>query len=139
LHFNLSHSGKIALYAFAYERKVGVDVEYVRGSLDNEELAAHYFSTYECSVLHSLPASLREEAFYTCWTRKEAYIKALGIGLSQPLDEFDVSLTPSEPAALLADRSDPEAPECWSLQTLAPEDRYVGALVVEGSCWQWQE
>jgi 4'-phosphopantetheinyl transferase len=116
----------------------------MRGSLDYEELAAHYFSTYECSVLHALPASLHEEAFYTCWTRKEAYIKALGIGLSQPLGEFDVSLTPAEPAALLADCCDPEAPERWSICNLAPEDRYAGALAVEGrrwklTCWEWQE
>jgi 4'-phosphopantetheinyl transferase len=142
LHFNLSHSGEIALYAFAYERQVGIDVEHMKESLDYEELATHFFSTYECTVLHALPASLREEAFYTCWTRKEAYIKARGIGLSQPLDEFDVSLTPSEPAALLADRRDPEAPGRWSLHTLAPEDRYAGVLAVEGSgwqlrCWEW--
>ena len=141
LHFNLSHSGEIALYAFTYERQVGIDVEYMRGSLDYEELATHYFSSYECSVLHALPAPLHEEAFYTCWTRKEAYIKARGIGLSQPLDEFDVSLNPSEPAALLADRRDPEAPGRWSLYTLAPEDRYAGALAVEGrgcqfTCWE---
>ena len=142
LHFNLSHSGEIALYAFAYDRQVGIDVEHMKGSLDYEEVATHYFSAYECAVLRALPASLREEAFYTCWTRKEAYIKARGIGLSQPLDEFDVSLIPSEPAALLADRRDPEAPGQWSLHTLAPEDRYTGALAVEGkrwklTCWEW--
>ncbi len=143
LHFNLSHSGEIALYAFAYDRQVGIDVEHMKGPLDYEEVATHYFSSYECSVLHALPASLREEAFYMCWTRKEAYIKARGVGLSQPLDEFDVSLTRSEPAALLADRRDPEAPGRWSLYNLAPEDRYAGALAVEGSgwrlsCWEWQ-
>jgi 4'-phosphopantetheinyl transferase len=142
LHFNLSHSGEIALYAFAYDRQVGIDVEHMRGSLDYEEVATHYFSSYECSVLRALPDSLREKAFYTCWARKEAYIKARGTGLSQPLDEFDVSLTPSEPAALLADRHDPEAPGRWSLCTLAPGDRYAGALAVEGSgwqltCWEW--
>ncbi len=136
LHFNLSHSGEIALYAFAYDRQVGIDIEHMRGPLDYEEVATHYFSSYECSMLHALPASLREEAFYMCWTRKEAYIKAHGVGLSQPLDEFDVSLTPSEPAALLADRHDPEAPGRWSLYTLAPEDRYAGALAVEGGGWQ---
>src|SRR2546421_12567871 len=136
LHFNLSHSGEIALYAFAYGRQLGIDVEHMRGSLDYEEVATHYFSSYECAVLRALPASLREEAFYRCWTRKEAYIKARGMGLSQPLDKFDVSLTPSEPAALLADRHDPEAPGRWSLDTLAPEDRYAAALAVEGGGWQ---
>ena len=144
LHFNLSHSGEIALYAFAYDMHLGIDVEYMRGLRDYEEVATHYFSSYECAVLSALPASLREEAFYTCWTRKEAYIKARGMGLSQPLDEFDVSLSPSEPAALLANRSDPEAPGRWSLCSLAPEDRYAGALAVEGSgwqlsCWEWYQ
>ena len=142
LHFNLSHSGEIALYAFAYDRQLGIDVEYMPGLRDYEEVATHYFSSYECAVLRALPASSREEAFYRCWTRKEAYIKARGMGLSQPLDKFDVSLTPSEPAALLADRHDPEAPGRWSLDTLAPEDRYAAALAVEGSgwqlsCWEW--
>lgn len=142
LHFNLSHSGEIALYAFALERQVGIDVEYIQEKLDYEELATHYFSEDECSKLHALPASFREEAFYTCWTRKEAYIKALGMGLSKPLDEFDVSLIPSETAALLADRDDPEAPERWSLQSLDPADRYAGALAVESKewqlrCWEW--
>ena len=143
LHFNLSHSDEIALYAFAYERQVGIDVEHMRGLLDYEQVATHYFSSYECSVLRALPTTLRQEAFYTCWTHKEAYIKARGIGLSHPLDEFDVSLLPSESAALLADRRDPEAPGRWSLCTLAPEDRYAGALAVEGSgwqlnCWEWK-
>ena len=144
LHFNLSHSGELALYAFAYDREVGIDVEQMRVTLDYEEVASHYFSAYECTVLRALPISLREEAFFSCWTRKEAYIKARGKGLSLPLDQFDVSLTPWEPAALLTDRKDPPAPAHWSLCTLAPAVGYAGALAVEGSgwqltCWQWQE
>jgi 4'-phosphopantetheinyl transferase len=143
LHFNLSHSGELALYAFAYDRPVGIDVEYVRAPLDYEEVAIHHFSSYECTVLRSLPASLHEKAFFSCWTRKEAYIKARGKGLSLPLDQFDVSLTPWEPAALLADRQDPQAPARWSLYALAPGVHYAGALAVEGAgwqltCWQWQ-
>jgi 4'-phosphopantetheinyl transferase len=136
LHFNLAHSGEIALYAFAYDRQVGIDIEYMRKLVDYGEVAAHFFSSYECAVLRALPDSLREEAFFRCWTRKEAYIKARGTGLSQRLDEFDVSLAPSEPAALLADRSDPQAPEQWSLCTLAPGNSYAGALAVEGTVWQ---
>ena len=144
LHFNLSHSGELVLYAFAYDREVGIDVEYMRAPFDYEEVASHYFSSSERAALHALPISLREEAFFSCWTRKEAYIKALGKGLSLPLDQFDVSLTPGEPAALLINRQDLLAPAQWSLCALVPGVRYAGALAVEGigwqlSCWQWQE
>ncbi len=142
LRFNLTHSGDIALFAFTYDRHVGVDVEYMRADIDYEELAQNYFSPYECAVLRTLPPVLREEAFFLCWTRKEAYIKARGRGLSIPLDQFDVSLTPGEPAMLLDSREDPQATANWSLHALMPGERYTGALVVEGtdwhlSCWQW--
>jgi 4'-phosphopantetheinyl transferase len=143
VHFNLSHSGELALYAFAYDRQVGIDVEYKRSDIDYEAIARVSFSPDEQAVLRSLPSHVKQEAFYNCWTRKEAYIKALGKGLSHPLDQFDVSLTPGDPPALLADRQDPRAPARWSLTALAPEVHYAGALVVEGAgqqltCWQWQ-
>jgi 4'-phosphopantetheinyl transferase len=143
LHFNLSHSGSLALYAFTYDRHVGIDVEQMRANIDCEELAKYHFSPYECAVLKRLPAVVKEEAFFLCWSRKEAYIKARGKGLSIPLDQFDVALTPGEPAALIASREDPQATACWSLHALAPGTGYAGALVVEGtscrlSCWQWQ-
>src|SRR5258708_850386 len=143
LYFNLSHSDGLAVYAFTYDRHVGVDVEHMRANINCEELAKYHFSPYECAVLQRLPAVVREEAFFLCWSRKEAYIKARGKGLSIPLDQFDVSLTPGEPAALIASREDPQATTCWSLHALAPGTGYAGALVVEGtscrlSCWQWQ-
>ena len=142
LHFNLSHSADLALYAFAYDRYVGIDVEYMRVDIECEQLAHHYFSAVECAALQGLPPAVRLEAFFLCWSRKEAYIKARGEGLSIPLDQFDVSLAPGEPAALLADREDPQATARWSLHALAPADCYAGAIVVEGthwqlSCWQW--
>jgi 4'-phosphopantetheinyl transferase len=144
VHFNLSHSGELALYAFAYDKRVGIDVEYKRSDVEYEAIARVSFSPNEQAVLRSLPNEVKQEAFYNCWTRKEAYIKALGKGLSHPLDQFDVSLTPGESPALLADRQDPQAPARWSLCALAPEAHYAGALVVEGAglqltCWQWQE
>jgi len=108
-----------------------------------KKLAKYHFSPYEYAVLQRLPAVVREEAFFLGWSRKEAYIKAWGKGLSIPLDQFDVSLTPGEPAALIASREDPQATACWSLHALAPGTGYAGALVVEGtscrlSCWKWQ-
>ena len=144
LHFNISHSGHLALYAFAYDREVGIDIERIRAGIEYEELATSFFSASECAALHALPVERREEAFFLCWSRKEAYIKARGKGLSLPLDQFDVSLSPDEPAQLLASREDPRAVEQWSLHTLTPGEHYAGALVVEGfdwslSCWQWED
>lgn len=141
LHFNLSHSGDLALYAFAYDREVGVDVERIRANMDYKELATRYFSASECAALGALPENLQQEAFFLCWSRKEAYIKARGLGLSLPLDQFDVSLIPGEPARLLGSREEPRATERWSLQALWPATGYAGAVVAERSGWQlccWQ-
>lgn len=142
LHFNLSHSADLALYAIAYKRRVGVDVEYMRTDIDYKALAQFHFSAYEFAQLRALPTAMQQEAFFLCWSRKEAYIKARGEGLSIPLDQFDVSLTPGEPVALLNSREDPQATTHWLLHGLTPGDRYAGAIVVEGagwqlSCWQW--
>jgi len=143
LQFNLSHSRDLALYAFTYTRQVGIDVEYKRVDLDFEALARVSFSPNEQVVLRSLPGEVKLAAFYNCWTRKEAYIKAKGKGMSIPLDQFDVSFLAREPAALLQNRGGPCEISRWSLRELAPGDDYAGALAVEGnnwslSCWQWQ-
>jgi 4'-phosphopantetheinyl transferase len=140
--FNLSHSDDIALYALTYGRQVGVDVEYMKEDIEYDELARVSFSPDERAVLRSLSGEAKREAFYNCWTRKEAYIKARGMGLSLPLDLFDVSLRPGEAAGLLASREDPREVNRWSFQNLFPGTDYAGALAVEGSgwqlnCWQW--
>ncbi len=144
LHFNLAHSHELALYAFSYAREVGIDVEYLRAGFDFEELATYSFSPYEQSILRALPAPAKQEAFFRCWTRKEAYMKAKGKGLSIPLDLFDVSLGPGEPPALIHSREDPQEMVRWSFRDLDPCSGYASALVVEGStwdlnCWLWQE
>ena len=107
-----------------------------------EEIAARFFSAQENMALQNLPAKQKHQAFFNCWTRKEAYIKAIGEGLSMPLDEFDVSLTSDEPATLLNVRKDPHQVLHWTLQALQPAPGYVAALMVETgdwrlSCWQW--
>ncbi len=141
LRFNLAHSHELALYAFTRGREIGVDLEYIRYMPDAEHIAASFFSARENAVLHSLPASQKQEAFFNCWTRKEAYIKAIGNGLGQPLDKFDVSLAPGEPARLLNVEGDTEEASRWSLNALTPTPGYVGALAVEGHNWcltYWQ-
>ncbi|MBV9231847.1 MAG: 4'-phosphopantetheinyl transferase superfamily protein [Chloroflexi bacterium] len=142
LMFNLSHSHQLALYAFCYSRQVGIDVEYMRSGIDYEQLAKHTFSPYESAMVLALPAEEKGEAFFNCWTRKEAYIKARGKGVSIPLEQFDVSLRPGDPAALLDSREDPQETTRWTLRALAPGPTYAGALAVEGDgwysrCWQW--
>jgi 4'-phosphopantetheinyl transferase len=116
----------------------------MRSDIEYEQLAKHYFSSAENSILQALPPTAKQQAFYNRWTRKEAYIKARGIGLSFPLALFDVSLNPSEPAALLDSREDSRETTRWSLQTLNPSPGYAATLTVEGNgwllrCWKWSE
>lgn len=141
LQFNLSHSADIALYAFMYDRSIGVDVEQMRVDVDYEAVAQYHFSPVENQILCTIPQKKRLQAFYHCWTRKEAYIKARGAGLAISLDQFDVSFQPERPAALLASREDPYEVARWSFRDIQAGARYAGALVVEGrieglKCWQ---
>ncbi len=144
LRFNLSHARSLALFAVTRGRELGVDIEYIRTDLADERIAEQFFSPREVAALRALSAKMRREAFFNCWTRKEAYIKARGEGLSLPLDQFDVSLAPGEPAALLNTLGNPQEARRWSLQKLDPGIGYVAALAVEGDnwplrCWQWPE
>jgi 4'-phosphopantetheinyl transferase len=141
LRFNISHSHELALYVVACDREVGIDLEYIRRDFASQEIARHFFSPREVSTLCALPASVQTEAFFNCWTRKEAYIKATGQGLALPLHQFDVSLSPGEPAALLGSREHPQESSRWTLLELAPGEGYVAALAVEGHDWRinrWQ-
>ncbi len=129
VRFNLSHSQDLALYAFALEREVGVDLELIRGDFANEQLAENFFSPAEVAVLRALPREYQARGFFNCWTRKEAYVKARGQGLSIELKSFDVSLAPGEEARFL--RGD----DCvgWSLKSLDPGAGWVAALAAEGT------
>ena len=142
LEFNLSHSGNFALIAVGQEHKVGVDVERIRSDLEQDSIARRFFSANEVAELMALPPDQRDFAFFNCWTRKEAYIKAQGSGLTFPLDSFDVSLAPNEPALLRATRPNPQEADRWALLALDVDPNYAGALVVEGQglefrLWDW--
>jgi 4'-phosphopantetheinyl transferase len=144
LRFNVTHSHELALVAVTRDREVGVDLEYLRPDIACEEIAERFFSARERAGLRALPAEVKHQAFFNCWTRKEAYIKAHGEGLSLPLDQFDVSLAPGEPAALLATRHDHRDAQHWCLQALMPGPGYAAAVAVEGqdwhlTCWQWRQ
>jgi 4'-phosphopantetheinyl transferase len=141
LSFNLTHAHGMALYAVTRNRAVGVDVEYIQRQMEWESVAERFFSPYEVRMLKAVPPVIRHIAFFNCWTRKEAYIKARGMGLSLELDSFDVSLTPGEPAALLNIREEGQDSSNWSLYNLYPGGDYIGALALEGyasslKCWQ---
>lgn len=136
MQFNISHSGDIALFAFARVLEVGVDVERIRAQPDLEQVAERFFSEQEVAALRSMPRPLRDRAFFTCWTRKEAYIKGRGGGLSIPLNEFSVSLAPGEPAMLSSSSGEPGEPSRWSLRDLPLGAEYAGALAVRGPDWR---
>lgn len=133
IRFNLSHSGGIAVYAFCRGREVGLDIELQRPLEELDSIAKRNFSGREYATLGSLPEQDRLEAFYLCWTRKEAFIKAIGQGISFPLQQFDVSLTPGEPAQLQTVYGSQETARRWSMLDLTIADGYAAALVIEGS------
>lgn len=133
IHFNLSHSGDIAVVAVASAR-VGVDVERWDPNVEFLELATHYFSPAERLALSALNGTeLLMQGFFQAWSRKEAYLKATGTGISVGLHHFDVSLTPGQPAQLLADRKQPDAPTRWSMQSIDVHAGYSAAVVVSGT------
>lgn len=144
LSFNLSHAADLALVAVTRQREIGVDLEKVSRKFDFEEIAVRFFSPNEAKALQKLPDHLKPEAFFNCWTRKEAYIKAHGEGLSIPLDSFDVSLLPGEPARFLSRSETGTDAHSWQLLALQPGPGYVGAVAVHGAgwrlkCWQWPD
>jgi 4'-phosphopantetheinyl transferase len=144
LRFNVSHSRELAVYACAIDRDLGIDVEYMREDFASEEIARRFFSAREVTALRSLPHTERTHAFFNCWTRKEAYIKATGKGLSQPLDSFAVSLAPGTPPALYWVEGDTSEAGRWSFRDLKADEGYAAVVAAEGTgwelkCWQWPE
>lgn len=133
LQFNASHSGDLALFAFTLDCEVGVDVERIRPMPDIEDVAKRFFCAEETAELMALPAGQRGHGFFLCWTRKEAYVKATGEGLSTPLDAFRVTLQPSEPAGIVHLERDPIAAQAWTLHDLAPAPGYAAALAYRDS------
>ncbi|MCP3959127.1 MAG: 4'-phosphopantetheinyl transferase superfamily protein [bacterium] len=135
-HFNLSDSRDLAVYAFTRGAELGVDVEILRPIPDAQQIAEHFFSVEEREVLRTVREERKSDAFFNCWTRKEAYIKAIGEGLSEPLDRFSVTLLPEEPARFLHLGGDRRRAASWTLHHLVPEAGSVGALALEGEGWQ---
>ncbi len=141
LSFNLAHSGDTVLYAFTRGRAIGVDVERIRSGLSTDRIAARFFSAREAAELRALPPEERQKAFFRCWTRKEAILKAIGQGLAIGLDRFTVTLVPGQPARIVD--SPPDFPDAarWSLHDLDGVAGCAAAVAVLGPidelcCWR---
>jgi 4'-phosphopantetheinyl transferase len=134
--FNLSHSGSAALVAVARGRQVGVDIERIRPRAAAGAIARRFFAAAECEALGALPEAAREAAFFSCWARKEAFIKGIGEGLSRGLGSFAVGVDPADPG--------PWRVEGWTVLALPAPPGYAGALAVEGDApavrlWRYRD
>jgi 4'-phosphopantetheinyl transferase len=129
LRFNLSHSEDVAVYAFACGRDVGIDVEAVRVIRDADDIAARFFSRRENQAYRALDPRDKPLGFFNCWTRKEAFIKALGDGLYHALDRFEVSLKPGEPARILNVQNTLGEDCGWCMDSFSPAPGFVAAVV----------
>lgn len=134
LQFNVSHSAGRALLAFARTARIGVDLERIRPELARDGIAAAAFSAGERAELARLPAAEREAAFFACWSRKEAFVKATGEGIGYGLEAFDVSLAPGAAARLVATRRPGDDARSWTMRALAPFPGFAAALVHERAC-----
>jgi 4'-phosphopantetheinyl transferase len=135
LSFNVSHSGSLALYAITKRRRVGIDVERMRDDLSHEEVSKRFFSPTERAMLQALPPKSSIKAFFDCWTKKEAYAKGRGEGLSLAFDQFSVAIGPTRSMELIENRVHPADVSLWSLVEIDPGPGYAGAIAVEGHDW----
>ena len=143
LRFNSSHSNNLALYAIGLGQEIGIETEYIRPVLDRDQIVDRYFTAKEKIMYGRLTPDAKGPAFFNGWTRKEAYLKATGVGLNQPLRTVEVSLEPGKPARLLRINGNPREADAWSLYELSLGTDYAGALAVKGRyrlrLWRWEQ
>jgi 4'-phosphopantetheinyl transferase len=132
LGFNLTHSEDLALIAVTYGRPVGVDLEGVRPFEDVKDVPARIFSPRELAEFQSLAPSHRATAFFSAWTRKEAFVKATGLGFSTEVAEVEVTFAPGQPARLVRLHGTTEAVTGWTLRELIAPPRYAAAVALRG-------
>jgi len=143
IRFNIAHSHGAALCGITSGVELGVDLERIRPDFATAAIAQRFFAPAEAAILSRLPETRQTRAFFECWTRKEAYLKARGLGLSLPLASFEVAFGPGASPAVLRATDDPGASRRWTLLPLEPWPDFVGAAVVEMTnpavhLWEWQ-
>ncbi len=131
LQFNLAHSHEMIVFGIILGHRIGVDLEYIRPVEHKASISKQFFSMKEYTVWQLLPDEEKTVGFFNCWTRKEAYIKAIGKGFSYPLDKFAVSLRPNEPAKLEWVHDSSDEVNRWAMQPFSLADKYIGVVVVE--------
>jgi len=143
LDFNISHSGEWVLLAATSSGKIGIDIERIRQGISSHVIARQYFSPGEIKELQALPVEEdRVAAFFVGWSRKEAYIKAHGLGLALPLESFDVSFS-ENPPLLRATRPDAEEAKKWALRSVEVDPAYKAAVAIDNTnkleyrFWNW--
>lgn len=142
VQFNLSHSNGVAIFAFTRNHDIGVDIEYIREIPEMDKIVRRFFSEKENEAFRLLPDSQKRAAFFKGWTSKEAFVKALGDGLTRPLYNFDVSLSPNKSGELLKIDGDSNEAHQWSIQYLEPLPDFACAFAIRSKffnvkCWQW--
>jgi len=139
LSFNASGSNDLAVYGVTRDREIGIDVEWMEPDRSCDRIVERFYAEGEKQAYREVGAAERRTAFFQSWTRKEAYIKAIGDGLSRPLNSFELSLAPGTPPCVIRDDRDPDAASRWTMRDLQPGQPYAGALVISGSNWELQE
>jgi 4'-phosphopantetheinyl transferase len=144
LSFNMSHAHQIALYAVVWDRDIGIDLEHHRPILEADQIVERNFSAREKATFGALPANKKQDVFLKYWTRKEAFVKAVGGGLSLPLDRIDVTAISGEHATLLSTIGQSASFLDWSLRDIEPSPHYSAAVAVRSrewqlKCWQWRD
>ena len=134
LRFNVSHSGEIMLAAFVLNSEIGIDIEAIQQDIDYMGIGQRWFSEQESNTLRDLPEEQRIGAFFRAWARKEAYIKARGIGLSYPLNRFSVSMDETSPA-LLEHQDGSQEIKSWQIHDIEVSSAYSAAVVIEAAKW----
>jgi 4'-phosphopantetheinyl transferase len=136
IKFNVAHSGELAVLAFTCIGEIGIDVEQIRTDFDIDDIAGSYFSAAEVASLKKISPAERYEAFFSCWTRKEAFVKAKSLGLSFDLDQFDVNVGATVPARLLRIRPNQKEVRAWSMSSVDVDPGYVASVAVAGHNWR---
>lgn len=144
IEFNLSHSSELALYALTCHRQIGIDIEALQPMPQAEEIAGQFFSENECTSILRLPKALRTKRFFELWTCKEAYIKALGEGLSHPLNQFEIAQISNNTKSIVDLTQSLEESRAWSITSFQPSAGYIAALAVDNHDWrikfgQWSQ